>query len=1084
VDLIRDLVKFLLEGILCCAIFVLLPNGSAAAELRQADSLYSQAKILSGTERHALAAAVFQMAIESEKTNREARAEWLLIAHLSAGVEFSKVSSAAAAAAEHLEEALSIAESLRVDLRPLLPVYGKTAKLLEQAELHSEALELYERGRRVANVLGITDFESSFSHAAGRKLEETQHFEQARLRYQRALEIAIQDYNLTDAASALSKIATTHKGEGNSELAETVQRAALLAARKSENTDVVVTMLNNLGKDRTDAGDYETAVTLLEEAVSILGSDDPGIEVKGNLAAVYAKLGRGADALEVSQDALSAALSSSDSLAAARMLALMAGALLDEGRVGEAAPLLDQALALTQRHGRPRDLIRLHNGVGRLYSEQGQFGKAIGSYRHADMLSGQLGESRRPSIIGNIGSVFQSWAMYDSARVYYDHALGLHRDAGDSSGVATTLNNIGSLLGEEGRHREAVVYHLRALPLSQGVMRARIFNNLAVESLELDDFERVNEYLIEAWTLYGDLGNQIGLATVSNNTGRYAASVGLHEKSVRHYEQALEIFSDLHDWESIATVRNNLGFQYYQLGNFDSAVEHLVRSVAVLEELRLTATREARREYFTRQLSTYELLSLCFLRLQRHSDVYSILELSRAKVLSERISDARASPHPSANDAARELPDDVAVILYGNVDWGEGLLAVVLRQGSDVYVKEISDSLLSAQETKPYTVAEGEGPGESELALRGLRRKVSRAREMSSPDIYGRRSRVSSAVENYRRLLQKRDNTSGSLSSLSASLYRVLIEPIESQLQGIERLVIVPQGILGTLPFETLVDAEGDYLAERFEIGYVQSVEVWRTIKARSRRAQRRDLLALGGPEYDSEVLGTAMIGRGDLAETFRAAVASGSPLGPLYGSLGYGDWIDLPGTLDEVQKLSEIVADADVWTGLDASESRLKQESLSGRLAQYRTLHFAAHGVVVPELPELSAIVLAGSPFSPGEDDGYLRLSEIEQLHLEAEFVGLSACDTGLGRIYAGEGVVNLAQAFLIAGANGVAISLWQVADDATAKLMTEVYSMAESGISYSSALARAKRQFMRGQHGEEWRQPYYWAPFVYYGK
>ena len=135
---------------------------------------------------------------------------------------------------------------------------------------------------------------------------------------------------------------------------------------------------------------------------------------------------------------------------------------------------------------------------------------------------------------------------------------------------------------------------------------------------------------------------------------------------------------------------------------------------------------------------------------------------------------------------------------------------------------------------------------------------------------------------------------------------------------------------------------------------------------------------------------------------------------------------------------------------------------------------------------------------------DGYLRISEIEKLNIKSDFVNLSACETGLGKIYAGEGVVGLIHSFLIAGANAVSASLWSVEDSSTAKFMVGVYQLVENrGITYAKAINIMKRAFIRGQVSvdsfdlsrrldigdnnfskpNKLSNPFYWAPFVYYG-
>jgi CHAT domain-containing protein len=168
--------------------------------------------------------------------------------------------------------------------------------------------------------------------------------------------------------------------------------------------------------------------------------------------------------------------------------------------------------------------------------------------------------------------------------------------------------------------------------------------------------------------------------------------------------------------------------------------------------------------------------------------------------------------------------------------------------------------------------------------------------------------------------------------------------------------------------------------------------------------------------------------------------------------------------------------------------EDTLRSLDERGELRRYRTLHFATHGIVVPDAPAQSALILSGA-VTPRPDtmgvDGYLTMDEIAALRLDAEFVALSACQTGLGRIYRGTGVVSLAQAFLRAGADATTVSLWSVYDASTHVFMEALYRRVwTQGQSWDTALAETKRAFVNGAYGDRLRDPRFWAPFVYYGR
>ncbi|NEU77000.1 CHAT domain-containing protein, partial [Hassallia byssoidea VB512170] len=152
-------------------------------------------------------------------------------------------------------------------------------------------------------------------------------------------------------------------------------------------------------------------------------------------------------------------------------------------------------------------------------------------------------------------------------------------------------------------------------------------------------------------------------------------------------------------------------------------------------------------------------------------------------------------------------------------------------------------------------------------------------------------------------------------------------------------------------------------------------------------------------------------------------------------------------------------------------------------QLSQYRFLHFATHGFADPNNPELSGIVLSlvdkqGKP----ANKGYLRLGDIFNLNFAADLIVLSACETGLGKDVNGEGLVGLTRGLMYAGAERVAVSLWQVDDAGTAELMQEFYTeMLKQGKSPTVALRAAQLKLWENS---SLQNPYYWSAFTLQGE
>jgi CHAT domain-containing protein len=167
------------------------------------------------------------------------------------------------------------------------------------------------------------------------------------------------------------------------------------------------------------------------------------------------------------------------------------------------------------------------------------------------------------------------------------------------------------------------------------------------------------------------------------------------------------------------------------------------------------------------------------------------------------------------------------------------------------------------------------------------------------------------------------------------------------------------------------------------------------------------------------------------------------------------------------------------VHLGALATEAELQQLNARGELRQYRWLLFSTHGYVSPTQPALSAIVLGLRDRAPGTD-GYVTAAEWPGYDLRSDLVVLSACDTGVGPVLAGEGVMGLPFALQVAGNVSTILTLWPVDDRATAGFVSRLFARLKGGDTPTHALAETKREFARGKR---WAHPSFWAPFILVG-
>jgi CHAT domain-containing protein len=292
-------------------------------------------------------------------------------------------------------------------------------------------------------------------------------------------------------------------------------------------------------------------------------------------------------------------------------------------------------------------------------------------------------------------------------------------------------------------------------------------------------------------------------------------------------------------------------------------------------------------------------------------------------------------------------------------------------------------------------------------------------------------------------------------------LYALLIRPAENSIAAAERVLINPDGPLYGLPFGALQrdTAKGpQHLIAWKPLHTTMSMSVYaEVLRSRREHSGPGQIVAFGDPKYPAPAFKPA---DADLALLQR----NGVNLAPLRGARR------------EVTEIGRIFgAHAVTFLGEAATEARARS---LGRSPRY--IHFAAHAILSESQPLDSALVLTipESP-RPGEPNGILQTWEIfEHLRIDADLVTLSACETGLGRIFAGEGLVGLTRAFLYAGARTVAASLWKVGDGPTAELMTHFYTNLRRGLTKDEALRQAQLALI-----DKRSSPAHWAAFMLTG-
>jgi CHAT domain-containing protein len=292
-----------------------------------------------------------------------------------------------------------------------------------------------------------------------------------------------------------------------------------------------------------------------------------------------------------------------------------------------------------------------------------------------------------------------------------------------------------------------------------------------------------------------------------------------------------------------------------------------------------------------------------------------------------------------------------------------------------------------------------------------------------------------------------------------------LVDPIRSAIAGVGRLNVVPDAALNALPFEALL------LGAPEAGGAAEAIDATEPAPALYAAMQRRRFF---GDEVAIVYLPAAsLLNR-------RSAARSSGPNALRRELMAIGGGAEGPRrSASEVERIGRLRPGATLRVGAAATERCFKELGPSHRL-----LHVSAHGAVDAAAPLLSSLRLAPDP--DGREDGDLHAYEVLPLRLSCDLVTLSACESGLGKVYAGEGVLGMARAFLRAGARSALVSLWRVNDESTARFMEHFYKLVLTGVPPAEAVQRAKqelrRESIRTADGREisLAHPFFWAPFV----
>lgn len=825
---------------------------------------------------------------------------------------------------------------------------------------------------------------------------------------------------------------------------------------------------NNIGLVLHARGEWAEALAQYEAALGLwVETGDRQLEAtaRTNIAGVWDLLGEPLRALTEYETALAIARSLADRAAEARILHNLGVLSAGLGRLSQALLFYNQALPLFRESGDRVWQARALSNRGSAYNALGEPRRAAADFEEALALRRAVGDRRGEALtLGSLGRARQELGERPAALALFAQSRELAREAGDRRGEAAAL----LLLG---RGRLASGDPGGALPV-----------------------------LTEAAALLRNLGERPLLAEVLQQMGEARARQGDPPQAFELLDEALTLHRAVGDRPGEASALAARARIERDQGLLPAAREHATAALEIVESLRTEVVIPDLRASFL--ASRQDLFELAIGLAASGEAAFALAERARARslldLLDEAQVDVRHGVDPRLRERESELADRLAAKARKRGELPLGAAGEARRAALDREIHEILQELDQVRAeirrtspgyaalTQPRPVALADIQASLEPGVLFL--EFSLGTETSflwavtrtsfeSFSLPGRaeiETLARQVAESWRTIQFGAQEPGG--DEAAHTLSRLLLGQVAHRLTGARRLAIAAEGALLLLPFAALPAPDSgtgttpDLLLARHEIIVVPSASVLIA-----------GLRPLGGTRGISRIPSIAVLADPVFAaDDPRLQKPQGTPPTPSVRGFRGRALQRLPESLREAQTIEALAGpgQTSLFLGTAASRSTV----LSGELANYRILHFATHGLIDSESPELSGLLL--SLFAPDGQprEGFLGLADIYNLDLGADLVVLSGCDTALGREVRGEGLLGITRGFLHAGARQVLATLWRVEDRAAAELMGRFYrALLTQGLPPAAALRQAQLS-LRAE--PRFRRPHSWAAFVLLGE
>jgi CHAT domain-containing protein/tetratricopeptide (TPR) repeat protein len=807
------------------------------------------------------------------------------------------------------------------------------------------------------------------------------------------------------------------------------------------------------------------------------------------------------------------------------------------GELEKALEFFRQSLALRQQLTDKAATARALRNIGSIYRRIGDYAQALSHLRQSLQLSEELrSKDLAAARLHDIGIVYYSQNNFSMALEYFERSIKLAEEVNDQETLWTSYSDLGWLHAKLQNYAQSLQYFQKSLMAGEAHSnKKRIIlahETVALAYAWLGEYEKSEPHLQKALALNREIQNLPYLAEVMRYSGQihflrknynkavenylqglqFAADTndkhwslslllalvytcnakGDHQKTVEYAERATLLARQQNDPETLAEILRLSGKAYRAINQPEKARQAFSAAIQIVEAMRIQVAGDEleRQRFFESRISPYHEMVALLLAQNKSAEALIYAERAKARSLLEVLQNGKfditktltgdeqiqerklngeilalnsqhlhelqsAKPNQARLEAIKSRLNKARL----NYEDFQNRLYVahpqlkIQRGDAEPFRIEEAAALLPDTKTllleyivtddRTYLLAIGRSETKNIISIKSF------TLPMTGKDL-------SEKVSRFRRQLAERDFD---FTTTAKELYAILIKPALSEIKDKNKLIIVPDAALWEVPFQALISDTNQYLIQSTALAYAPSLTFLRELqktKNQESNFANASLLAVGNPLLKGQRVTSAR--RDDKL-------------------------VPLPESEREVKNLAQLYGTeySKILVGAEALEDRIKSEA-----SRYNILHFATHGILNDTSPLYSSIVL--SLTENDKEDGLLEAWEVMRMDLQAELVVLSACETGRGRIGAGEGLIGFSWALFVAGCPTTVVSQWKVDSASTSELMLEFHKHLKSSAADTKthlASAEALRQAaLRLMQTNEYRHPFYWAGFVVVGR